>query len=201
MSDTIKYYDDITDRAISLLLQQFKTKENCIKFVEILTKETQDLEYIFEQINELTWLDSSSGLQLDRLGEIIGYDRDSRNDEDYRNYLKFGVLLNKSAGEPEILITALKLLTESTKVSFYELFPAACFAHIDGQTGLENLTTKMDDLSLGGVKFAYISQVVGIPFSFGSELSEESGLGFAWIDGGGQPVTENAGKFAWTLPN
>ena len=200
MSEVITYFDNITDRAIALLLEQFKTKESFLKFVEVLTNESQELEYIFEEVNELTWLYGSSGIQLDRLGEIVGYPRESRNDDEYRDFLQFGILLNKSAGEPEILITALKLLTNATIVVFYELFPAACFAHTNGQTIPLNITQKMDDLAMGGVKFMYVSQTDGVPFIFASESTEDDGLGYGWIDGASQPVDEG-GEYAWALEN
>lgn len=201
MSKVIEYYNNISDRTIALLLEQFKTKENFIKFTEILTDELQELEYIFEQISELTWLDGSSGIQLDRMGRIIGYARGSRDDEEYRAYLKFGVLLNKSAGEPEILITALTMLTQATFVMFFEVFPAACFGHTNGQTIPPFIVTQMDDLALGGVDFMYVSQADGVPFGFDTESSETGSLGFGWIDGSAQPVTDNAGEFAWALPD
>jgi len=201
MSKVIEYYNNISDRTIALLLEQFKNKENFIKFIEVLTKETQDLEYIYEQISELTWLDGSSGIQLDRLGEIIGYERGSRDDEKYRAFLRFGILINKSAGEPEILITALAMLTQATFVRFFELFPAACFGHTNGQLIPPFIVTQMDNLALGGVNFMYVSQANGVPFGFDPESSETGSLGFGWIDGGGQPITDNAGEFAWALPD
>ena len=199
MSEIIKYYDNITDRTVALLLEQFKTKENFIKFIEVLTQEYQYLENVFKEIDELTWLNTSSGIQLDRLGEIIGYRRESRNDDDFRDYLHFGILLNKSAGEPEFLITALKELTSGSFVRLYEIFPASCFGHTDGLDLPINIVTEMDDLALGGVWFLYVSQTDGAPFSFDSETVETGGFGFAWIDGGGSPVDED-GQFVWVLP-
>lgn len=201
MSEIIQYYDDISDRTIALLLEQFKGKENFEKFIEILTTEFQTLENVFKDIEDLTWLYTAEGIQLDRLGGIIGYERGGRNDEEYRNFLIFGIMLNRSFGQPEILITALIIFTVSTFVQLYEIFPAACAAHINGQTLPNNLTAQMNELALGGVGFLYVSQTDGDPFGFDTESSETDGLGFAWIDGGGQPSEIDAGEFAWQLPN
>lgn len=201
MSDVITYYDNINDRTIALLLEQFKTKDGFKKFIDVLTEQIQELEYIFKDIEDLTWLYTSSGIQLDRIGDIIGYRRGSRNDEEYLAYLQFGILLNRSAGEPEFLLTALLELTQATFAQLYEFFPAACAAHTNGQLIPFNITALMDDLSLGGVKFMYVSQTDGEPFSFASDTSETDGLGYAWIDGGGQPSEDDAGEYAWALPN
>lgn len=200
MSDPIEYYDNISDRTVALLLEQFKTKENFVKFIEVLTNQLQELEYVFKDIDDLTWLDNSIGIQLDRLGDIIGYLRGTRNDEEYRNLLNFGIMLNRSAGEPEILISALMAFTGATEVDLYEIFPAACAAHINGSILVDNLAIRMDDLALGGVAFLYVSQTDLTPFGFETETSETDGLGFAWIDGGGQPSEDDAGEFAWALP-
>lgn len=201
MSEVIQYYDNITDRTIALLLQQFKTKDAFTKFIGVLTKEIQGLESVFKDIEDLTWLYTSSGIQLDRLGDIIGYRRGGRTDEEYREYLNFGILLNRSAGEPEFLMTALIQLTAATFVQLYEFFPAACAGHTNGQVIPFNITALMDDLALGGVAFLYVSQTDGVPFTFASETTETDGLGYAWIDGGGQPSEDDAGEYPWALPN
>jgi len=201
VSEIIQYYDNIRDRTIALLLEQFKTKDAFVKFVDILTQEYQELENVIKGVSDLTWLYTAEGVQLDRLGEIIGYRRGTRDDDEYRDYLNFGILLNKSAGEPEFLLTALLQLTIASFAQLYEFFPAACAAHTNGQIIPWNITALMDDLALGGVAFLYVSQTDGIPFTFASETSETDGLGYAWIDGGGQPSEDDAGEYPWALPN
>jgi len=200
VSETIEYYDNIIQRTINLLLEQFRNKEAFNLFVEVLTEQYQELESVFKQIEDLTWLYTSTGVQLDRLGDIIGYRRGSRDDEEYRDFLNFGILLNRSAGEPEFLILGLIKLTRATFVQLYEFFPAACAGHTNGQELPINITAFMDDLALGGVKFLYVSQTDGVPFSFASETSETDGLGYAWIDGTGFPNEEDAGEYPWALP-
>jgi hypothetical protein len=199
VSEVIQYYDDISDRTIALLLQQFKTKEAFTDFIAIIADQIQQLESVFKENEELTWIETAFGAQLDGLGEIIGCRRAGLNDEDYRDFLQFCVLLNRSAGEPEFLITALITLTNSTFVRLYEVFPASCFGHINGLDIPDNLLFEMDNLAIAGVKFMYVSQTDGLPFSFDPVTIENDGLGFAWINGSGGLETDDAGEFAWAL--
>lgn len=197
MTEDIKIYDDVLQRTLNLLLGQFREKENWEKFIKVIIEPLQELEYVYEDLLLEVSLDTSEGAQLDQLGQIIGALRGSLNDEDYRELLKFVAALNKSAGEPEFLISALKQLTSATIVQLIEVFPAALFLYTNGTIIPDNLRQKMDDLALGGVAVLYI--IVGTDPSFVFDGSPEKGFGYGWINGTGTLVTDNAGQYSWAI--
>jgi hypothetical protein len=159
------------------------------------------LESVAQDLYTKTNLDDAEGEQLDGLGQLIGLPRNGRNDEDYRAALRFKIKLNRSFGQPEILIEALAFFTNSTIVELYETFPAALFAFINGSEGLAGLLTKMNRLRLGGVDFMYIAQVDSDhPFAFDSGGEADEGLGYAWDTGSGIS-DDDAGEYAWVLPD
>ncbi len=200
MAENIVIYDNVKERALDLLLGQFVGKQNWKKFIEIITGPLQELEYVFADLLLKVSLDSSFGAQLDQIGEIVGADRGSLDDDDYRNLLRFQIALNRSAGEAEFLMSALILLTEATRVQLIEEFPAAISLITNGTVIPPLLAEKMDELAAGGVQVIYVAPVPEIPFTFDSETSESYGLGYAWIDGSGELDGSGAGGYAWAVP-
>ena len=80
-------------------------------------------------------IETSVGVQLDGLGQILGLARlPDEGDEDYREKLKFQIFINKSNGTPEEVIAVLKFLTKATKIRYHEYYPAAFQMDTDGVT-------------------------------------------------------------------
>lgn len=186
-----------------LLYSQFSEERspNLHKVIDAFSKPLDEVEAVAKQIYTQLDIDVAIGEQLDGLGQIIVLPRNGLNDDDYRAALKFKIKLNRSYGQPELLISALRFFTNSTIVELFESFPAAMFAFVNGTEGLDHLTQKMKRLSLGGVNFIYISNVDSdAPFAFDSEGQEDYGLGYAWYTGT-EVNGEGAGEYAWALPN
>ena len=129
MKDIITFYE----RANSLLAAQFSEtlasgeKSNFQKMIASLVAPCYDLNTVELQLYNERWLATAVGVQLDRLGEILGLPRaPGQSDADYRELLYYQARINSSTGTPEELIAALKFLTSASHVEYFEL-PSAFF--------------------------------------------------------------------------
>lgn len=84
--------------ASSLLIDQFRTKTRIVLFLQCLLAGVTDVDDAIWQCLTERWLDTSIGVQLDRLGWILDLPRLGWGDETYRLLLKVQVLTLKSGG-------------------------------------------------------------------------------------------------------
>lgn len=156
----------ITDhvaRGLSLLITEFRRKRpenslpnpnNIINLLTPFLQQVQLVEYMESDLDTLRWLDTAYGVQLDGLGDILQVSRDGRTDDEYRVALKFQVYINKSSGEPEVIIAFVKDFTNATKVRLQEAYPAGLFIFTDGTSVLTeiNLSAAIEQIMAAGVK-------------------------------------------------
>ena len=64
-----------TQRAVNLLMQQYPSSPNLIKYVEILMSPWEALYKVNNDLKTLRSIDSSFGIQLDHIGEVVGQKR------------------------------------------------------------------------------------------------------------------------------
>lgn len=108
------------------LIQQYKGRPNFGAVVEASVQEWQVIEDAGHLLNTNRSIDSSTGVQLDLIGVIVGLTREpGQSNDDYRVLLKSRISQNVSQGEPERLIDIFKVLSMANLVLFEELFPAA----------------------------------------------------------------------------
>lgn len=104
----------ITAEALANLIEVLKGKPNLSVLASAFLDQLQDVENAsFELIDERT-IDASVGIQLDRLGQIIGLARGGLSDDDYRSRLKAQIKINRSSGTVEELLEILALLETQT---------------------------------------------------------------------------------------
>lgn len=114
----------IVDRALELIIEQFKEKDNLINFLSSILKPAVSLEGDISDLLTKRWIDTAEGIQLDRLGEIVGEDRKSRPDNEYRAAIKFRLLINTSKANPETIISASRNLGGGDFLRYWENYPA-----------------------------------------------------------------------------
>lgn len=199
MAKNIHIHNDVAERTLDLLLGEFREKENWDKFIRIIVDLQQELEGVFSDLLTKVSLDTAEGAQLDQLGEIIGVLRGALTDDEYRELLIFQIALNRSSGEAEFIMQAVLILTDATRVHLIESFPAGMEIFTNGTVIPNLLKEKINDLAAGGVQIIYAAVGPEVPFSFDSELPTQYGKGYGWIDGGGSPVVDNAGGYAWAV--
>ncbi len=97
----------ITDhvaRALARLKQQFKDKPRLEAFLSLLVGPAQPLEDALWQLLVERQIDTAIGVQLDKLGKIVGERRLGRDDETYRRLIRARISTNNSDGLVEDLI-------------------------------------------------------------------------------------------------
>ncbi len=60
------------------------------------------------------------GVQLDRIGRLVGQPRSGADDDHYRYYLRAKIRANKSNGSPDDLIAVFKAMLGATELPFYQ---------------------------------------------------------------------------------
>lgn len=112
------------ERAIDLLPDQFTGKPYIEALIETYSAGVQDVENLLTEIFINSEVDEAEGVQLDNLGNLFGEPRKGRNDTNYRLGLKARIAVNTSNGTPDEILSILKILLGSERVSIFEHFPA-----------------------------------------------------------------------------
>lgn len=120
--------------ALSQLLQQYKAKERIEGLLTALVQQIQDLEDAIYPLNQFRQLAYAYGVQLDGLGEIIGFERNGLDDETYRIFLIGTIAINYSDGTLTTVQTVLALLLDAQYILISEAFPAAINVEFSGST-------------------------------------------------------------------
>lgn len=97
------------------------------------------------------WIDTAIGKQLDGCGHIVGERRQSRDDDTYREAIKFRVFVNISKGTPTDLIRGLKFLTRPTDCQYLEVYPATPLLFTNGLFIDYKIQAAMQDLAPAAV--------------------------------------------------
>lgn len=159
--------DIISDHAArmkQLLPAQFVGLENWEKFIDALAVSIQAVENDIHDMFTSMSLSGATGVQLDKLGEILGETRKGRTDEEYRAFLSIRVKINISRGEPETLISVLSAITDSSYVILTEVYPARIEMFFSGMTIPDNLVSNMNLIKPAGVEIALYSNGGETPF-------------------------------------
>lgn len=121
---------------VQLLAQQWKTKDKFFSMLEKIGIQYNDIEDALFEIKDDLTLATATGIQLDIIGNILGFPREGRDDESYRTILFLKGELNVSAGTPETLIKAAEILYNATRVEYFPIFPAKVRLWTNGTLGL-----------------------------------------------------------------
>jgi len=167
--------------ALKRLMQQYKDKAKLAGVIGAFTEQIQDLENaIFGLFGKLD-IENVSVDNLDRLGAIVGQDRLGQTDAGYRLFIYAKIATNNSQGTAEEIMSIFKLITQSTFVQYFDLYPAAIQIMGDGSidAGLEDfLKQTIENACVGGVSVDMIGFFDDAdPFYFG-EIDEIGPGGF-----------------------
>lgn len=119
--------------------------------VSALPNQLTALENVFDQLKNERSLDTAIGIQLDRLGDIVGESRLGRNDEAYRRALRLRVFINISKGRPSDLIFAVKDGSQADHVQYFESHPAMAWLWTDGYEADQLLQRTIQEVAPAGV--------------------------------------------------
>lgn len=124
MSST--YISDHVALAKERLIEQYKNKVKVEGTVEAIVTPLQEIEDVLLALKMERWIDSAIGVQLDKIGRIVGATRDvGQNDDDFRLVIKAQIIMNLNQGTPEEIIAAAKFFIGSAFIWYLEVYPAA----------------------------------------------------------------------------
>lgn len=86
------------DDALERFITQYKGKPRLSALLSAWVKQVQSAEDVCYQLATLLLLDSAVGDQLDKLGLLVGEERQGRGDELFRVYVKARIRANRSLG-------------------------------------------------------------------------------------------------------
>ena len=176
------FIPDHPDRAANLLIEQFEHADDLVNLVKPFALPAQELENVLNDLFNYRNIDYATGVVLDLMGEIVGEDRNNRSDEDYRAAIKIRPLINKSHGEPELIILALKQFTKATEVLYLEAHPAGVVLHFKTDFSVpSNIISSIESVALAGVKITITYSNNEPDFAFDGEGGyppEPNTLGF-----------------------
>ena len=104
---------NITETSLNRLIANLD-KESYHTFIEVFTKEIQEIVTSLEGILNSKNIDNNSGIWLDFIGNILGVQRGGRSDEDYRVAIKLKILINKASGTVSEIQDIVKSFTTSS---------------------------------------------------------------------------------------
>lgn len=102
--DHIQYRESVVDDSYNLLLEQFKSSANIVKFLTVIAQMKQVLDDAVIGVGKLRTINTATGVYLDNIGEELGVPRNGAEDEDYRIVLKIRSYRTQTAGtRPQII--------------------------------------------------------------------------------------------------
>lgn len=165
----------IADIWLRDLPQQFQGKHNIEVLIKAFSKQMQEVDRVFKDLNTMTDIDTATGKNLDYVGTIIPLTRKEAGelaginasepviqDERYRQYLRYKMLQNTSECTYYEIMESIEILWDVDRTHYYERddSPATIFI------GLPTVDVNEDDQAKGkpkilkpaGVGFFYTSQ-------------------------------------------
>ncbi len=125
MAYTIAPSSDHVKRGLGRFLQQYKNRPNLAVLLTSYLNRVQELENAAWEVILYRLLDTAEGIQLDRLGAIVGRGRGSLSDAEYLLAIKGQIRINRSCGTPVDMIDVATLTLPPGDVFTYgEAFPA-----------------------------------------------------------------------------
>lgn len=165
------------EEAVENLLHQFKDKTTLEAVLRVFAEQVQGLEYVFFDLLHLRSLDQAFGAQLDELGRLLDLEREGRDDDIYRQWLKARIRLNLSSGTPEDIIALVRAVVGDKEIEMIESFPAHFDVKLNEPIGVKG--NQVSKLMLSGkpagVRGIFHWFESGTPFVFDGD---PDGLGF-----------------------
>ena len=143
------------------------------------------------------WVETAVGKQLDGVGNIVSELRNGRNDDDYRQALRFRIFVNISKGTPGDMIQGLKVLTAPTDCQYIEVYPATVLLFTNGFFITAATGDAMHDLTPAGVDSRLLVSFMDTPFRF----AKLSALGELFVNAGASYLTANGSDIQVTDEN
>ena len=123
----------IIDNWLNDLPQQFLGKKNIEALTDAFAKQLQELNHVFDDLVNITDVDTAFGSNLDMVGTIVGLTRKDAGlldgiavdepvmqDERYRRYLKYKILRNTNECTYFDIMNSIELLWHTSNIEYRE---------------------------------------------------------------------------------
>lgn len=151
----------------------------------------QSLEDVTIEWYVKRWPLTAEGVQLDVLGKIVGQERGTRTDDEYRLWILARILVNRSNGRIEELINILTTLGVAD-IRVKEYWPAGLYIEVTGTPYGQDIGELLTQAKAGGVQLHWVytdqadANALQTSNTLGTSTSDAS-RGFASL--GGPPYT------------
>jgi hypothetical protein len=128
----VEYIADHHARAVAKLAMQYRDKPLLAALLGVFDAQVQAIEDGLYSIKTGYVLSAAAGEQLDVLGRIVGQDRESANDTEYRLRIAARIRANLSIGAPEDLYTVFGILLPTATLAITPHYPASFVLDVVG---------------------------------------------------------------------
>ena len=111
---------------------QWLCSGDTLKLAEFDDAQLEELDKNIRDMSGQFDIDNASGAELDRIGKILGEERNGNTDRIYRIYLKLRTMLNTADGTVEDIIKFVKFFFSSETVHLVPNYPAGLRILHDG---------------------------------------------------------------------
>lgn len=96
--DHVTAWDNINEDVKDLLIEDFKSSENIVKLLYVISSEKQKIDQAMIYLAKHRLISTATGEYLDIIGEEMGIERNGSDDEEYRTILKIRAYRVASSG-------------------------------------------------------------------------------------------------------
>lgn len=147
----ISHITDHTEKANSYLLQQYKDRPNIKALLDSIIEPMQHIEDKAYELYIQYYLPVATGYHLDRLGAIVGVNRQGRSNDSYRYAINLGIISNNSSATANEIITILKSIYIADKIEYLESGTAYFQIYVQGIEPPESINKLLLELKPAGV--------------------------------------------------
>lgn len=172
----IDYIDNHIQIVNDNLVEQYKESYNLKQMLEAFCLPLQQIEDEGQNLYTNRRIDKAVGVNLDKVGALVGADRNYKSDSDYRRAIYARIIINNGGGSPEDIITAIKLTYAPSNIIYSEIYPASFVIFLEGDTfpkGAASLINSIRPLGTNGLvtyssdtDFFKFSEVTSDSFDF-----------------------------------
>lgn len=185
MPEVIERVEDHCHDALALLLTQFQDKPRLAAVLCAFVDPVQETEDAAWQLLAERDLDTAVDAQLDMLGRLVGEAREGRTDTEYRPFVRARVLINRSNGLPEEILTIVRVVVgDAVELHLREHFPAAFIVEVVGAIPFTpaTLLRLLVEAKAAGVRvlleYSFLPEDETFAFASGSTVELDAARGF-----------------------
>jgi hypothetical protein len=146
---------DYSAIAATRLTNQFQEKPLLTALNAAMVLPLNSSESLANDVRDKRWIKTAIGLQLDKIGSVVGESRLGRSDDEYRVGILFRIFVNTSNATPRDMMQGLSLLTSPDDMQYIEQYPATAMVLTNGASiprGIHNVMQGLAPAAISDVQ-------------------------------------------------